>query len=129
MSHSTRQPVNGMIRPTELDIAVILFTTVPGICEVQLLPPGFKDVDKNKNIDSTNAEELRKILRLHAASFAYFANCSITEVNLIEHHRLSSNNLKEWETASKRNFAFKGDTLILTVYELTGCLKTRPRCI
>src|SRR6266487_3336258 len=71
---------------------------------VQLLPPRFKDVDNDKNLDSMGGEELRKILRLHSTSFTYFAVCNITDVNSIEHHRLSSNNPKEWGTIITRNF-------------------------
>ena len=96
---------------------------------VQLLPPGFKDVANYQNIDSISGEELKKILRLHTTSFSYFGNCVITEGNLIEHHRLSSNNPMEWGTTIKRNFEFKGDTLILTAKELIGGLKTRLRWI
>src|SRR5882724_1462555 len=46
---------------------------------VQLLPPGFKDVENHQNIDSASDEELKKNLRLHTTSFSYFANCDITE--------------------------------------------------
>ena len=95
---------------------------------VQLLPPGFKDVDKT-NTDSAGNDELRKTLQLQAGSFSYFGNCNITDSGTIEHHRLSSNHPKEWGTAIKRSFEFKGDTLILTAYELIGGFKTRLRWI
>lgn len=96
---------------------------------VQLLPPGFKDVDINKSPDSLDGKELREIIKLHSASFTYFALCNITERNSIEHHRLSSNNPREWGTTIQRDFEFKGDTLILTANELIGGLKTRLRWI
>jgi Lipocalin-like domain len=95
---------------------------------VQLLPPGFKDVDKT-NIDSASNDELRKTLQLQVGSFSYLGNCNMTDSGIIEHHRLSSNHPKEWGTTIKRSFEFKGDTLILTANELIGGLKTRLRWI
>jgi hypothetical protein len=95
---------------------------------VQLIPPGYNVID-SKNTDSAGAEELRKILQLHAASFSYFANCSITGPNSIEHHRLLSNHPKDWGTTLLRSFEFNGDTLILTAKELIGGFKTRLRWI
>ena len=96
---------------------------------VQLLPPAFKEVLTNESIDNIGEEGVRKILKLHTASFSYFGDCNITGANSIEHHRLSSNNPKEWGTTIKRNFEFHGDTLILTANELIGGLKTRLRWI
>lgn len=95
---------------------------------VQLLPPTFKDVDNNKNIDTLNDKDLKKDLKLYSTSFAYFAGCNIKkEENLIEHHIVSSNNPEDWGTTVKRTFEFKGDTLILTATELIGGRKTRLR--
>ena len=75
-------------------------------------------------------EELKKILKLNSASFAYFANCNITEeANSIGHHNVSSNNPKEWGTTVKRNFEFRSDTLILTATELTDGRKLRLRWV
>lgn len=97
---------------------------------VQLLPPAFKDVLSNKNIDTSDVEQLKKDLKLYSATFEYFANCVIKEeTNLIEHHIVSSNNPEDWGTTVKRNFEFKGDTLILTANELIGGRKTRLRWI
>jgi hypothetical protein len=96
---------------------------------VQLLPPEFKNVDNNKSIDSLGIEELRKTLRLHTTSFSYFAVCDVADANSIQHHRLSSNNPKEWGTTTTRTFEFKGDTLILTANELIAGFKTRLRWI
>jgi Lipocalin-like domain len=99
-----------------------------GHMSVQLLPPGYKDVD-SKSIDSAGNDDLRKVLQLQSGSFSYFANCNITDSKTIEHHRISSNHPKEWGTTLKRSFEFKGDTLILTANELIGGLKTRLRWI
>jgi len=97
---------------------------------VQLLPPAFKDVDNTKNIDTLDDKELKKDLKLYSASFEYFANCNIKkEPNSIEHHIVTSNNPEDWGTTVKRNFEFKGDTLILTANELIGGHKTRLRWI
>jgi len=95
---------------------------------VQLLPPNFMNLSI-KNTDSLSNGELQKNLRLYAASFDYFANCSITDSNIIEHHRVSSNHPDEWGTIIERSFEFRGDTLILTAKELIGGLKTRLRWI
>lgn len=97
---------------------------------VQLVPPGFKDFDNSKGIDSLTNDELKKILNFYSTSFAYFANCEITkEGNTIEHNKLSSNNPKEWGTTVKRDFEFRGDTLILTANELIGGFKSRLRWV
>ena len=96
---------------------------------VQLLPPEFKNVFNNKNTDTSDVQELKKDLRLYSASFEYFANCDIKKENLIEHHIISSSHPEEWGTTVKRNFEFKGDTLILTANELIGGRKTRLRWI
>jgi Lipocalin-like domain len=96
---------------------------------VQLLPPGFKDVSNVESIDSIPNEELKKLVKLHKSSFSYFATCNISEGNTMEHHRISSNNPREWGTTIRRDFEFNGDTLILTAHELIGGLKTRLRWI
>ncbi|MDP9041217.1 MAG: lipocalin-like domain-containing protein [Bacteroidota bacterium] len=97
---------------------------------VQLLPPGYKNMYVNKNIDSLGVDEMRTILKLQSASFSYFADCILDEgKNSIEHHKLSSNNPNEWGTTIKRSFQFNGDTLILTANELIGGLRTRLRWI
>lgn len=96
---------------------------------VQLFPPGYKEAGTNKKIDSLNNEELKKILKIHAATFSYFANCDITNGNSIEHHRVSSLEPKEWGTTLKRNFEFKNDTLILTAKELIEGFKVRLRWV
>jgi hypothetical protein len=97
---------------------------------VQLLPPEFKDVFNNKNIDTSDVQELKKDLRLYSASFEYFANCDIKkETNSIEHHIVSSNHPEDWGTTVKRNFVFIFYTLILTANELIGGRKTRLRWI
>jgi len=94
---------------------------------VQLLPPGFNNIDTNTNLDSTDNQELRKLLKLQFNSFSYFAVCTTKEGNQIDHHRLSSNNPKELGTTITRMFEFKGDTLVLTAKETIGGLKTRLR--
>jgi hypothetical protein len=97
-----------------------------GQMAVQLFPPGFKDVNTNKTLDSLNNIELRKILKLYSTSFAYFANCDISDdKNSIEHHIVSSNNPEDCGTTVKRDFEFRGDTLILTAKELIGGFKVR----
>jgi len=97
---------------------------------VQLIPPGFKDLDNSKNLDSLNEEELRKIVGFHFRSFEYFGNYKITSAgNSIEHYKLSSNNPKEYGTTVIRDFEFRGDTLILTAKELVGGLKARLRWV
>jgi Lipocalin-like domain len=101
-----------------------------GHMAAQLLPPGFKDFDNSKNIDSLNNMELKKIVNNYYSSFDYVATCKITDDGKsIEHYKLSSNNPKEWGTSVKRDIEFKGDTLILTAKELIGSLKTRLRWV
>ena len=95
---------------------------------VQLLPPGFKDFDNSNSIDSLTNDELKKRLQLHSSIFAYFANCDISK-DTIEHHKLLSNNPAERGTTVKRNFEFKGDTLLLTAVEAIGGLQSRLRWV
>ncbi len=45
------------------------------------------------------------------------------------YHIVSPNHPEDWGTTVKRNFEFKGDTLILTANELVGGRKTRLRWI
>ncbi|MBS1600779.1 MAG: lipocalin-like domain-containing protein [Bacteroidetes bacterium] len=97
---------------------------------VQLIPPGFSDFDADKPIDSLDAKEQTRILKLQLRSFIYFADAKIIEKeNSIEHHKLLSNDPIEWGTTSTRNFEFRGDTLILTAKELIAGLKTRLRWV
>ena len=97
---------------------------------VQLLPPGYKELNMTNSIDSLNSDELQRIVHLYSRSFEYFANCNINIADSsIEHHRVSSNNPKEWGTTLIRKFDFRGDTLILTAKELIGGLKTRLRWV
>lgn len=97
---------------------------------VQLIPPGLKNFDSNKNIDSLNKKELKQTLQLYLSSFDYFGNCKvIPNQNLIEHHKLSSNHPEELGTTISRHFEFKSDTLILTASELINGHKTRLRWV
>ena len=95
---------------------------------VQQTPPGYKDYDVNKNIDSLNNNELKKLLRFYRSNYVYFSNYEIDK-NTIEHKRLSATNPNDWGTVLKRDFEFIGDTLILTTHENINGSKLRIRWI
>jgi len=97
---------------------------------VQLFPPGFRTINVSTSMDSLNTDQLREMATAQSRCFIYFANYKIWErQNLIEHYIFSSNHPNEIGTTVKRNFEFKGDTLVLTANELIGGFKTRLRWI
>ncbi len=99
-----------------------------GHVAVQLFPPGFRKINDSTRIDSLNIDELKQMTTIQSKCFIYFANYTILAgQNVIEHHIRSSNHPNDIGTTAKRNFEFKGDTLILTANELIGGSKTRLR--
>ena len=97
---------------------------------VQLFPPDCNKLSDNTNIDSLNIIELKKNATIQSRCFMYFGNCTISAAqNVIEHHIISSNHPGDIGTTVKRNFEFKGDTLILKAMELIGGSKTRLRWV
>ena len=97
-----------------------------GHMAVQQTPPRYKDYDVNKNIDSLNNYELRKLVRLYRSNYVYFSNYEIDK-NTIKHKRLSATNPNDWGTVLQRDFVFIGDTLILTTHENINGRKLRIR--
>lgn len=114
--------------PGRVDYSGYIIYDGLGHMGVQLIPPGFRTFDAGKNVDSLSNAEAKRILRLQLSSFSYFANCDISKGDTsIEHHKISSNDPAEVGTIVRRNFEFRGDTLILTANELINGLKTRLR--
>lgn len=99
-----------------------------GHMAVQQTPKGYSDFDTNKNIDSLNIQELKKLAKFYRSNFVYFANYKI-DSTVINHKRLSATNPKDWGTTLTRDFEFKGDTLILTAHEKINNTKFRIRWI
>ena len=91
---------------------------------VEQNPPGYKEFDVSKNIDSMDNRELKKIARLYWSNYVYFGNYTI-ENKTIDHKKLSATNPAEWGTSLKRDFEFKGDTLILITQEKINGHKLR----
>lgn len=87
-----------------------------GHIAVQQNPPGYKDADVSRNIDSMDNRELKKIARLYRSNYVYFGGYTI-ENKTIVHKRLSATNPEDWNTILKRDFKFSGDTLLLTTQE------------
>jgi hypothetical protein len=97
---------------------------------VQLFPPDFNKLNDSTSIDSLNSGELKKNATTQSKCFMYFANCTIAAgQKVIQHYIVSSNHPSDIGTTVKRNFEFKGDTLILTAMELIGGSKTRLRWV
>ena len=95
---------------------------------VQEFPPGYRDADMNKSIDSLSNTDLKKVTRLYKSNFVYFGEYSIDK-ETITHKRLSATNPKDWNTVLKRNFEFRGDTLLLTTQEIINGSRLRIRWI
>jgi len=97
---------------------------------VQLVPPGFNDLNDSTSVDSLTIDALKQNVTLQSKMFVYFGNCEILdEQNVIEHHIQSSNHPDEIGTTVSRKYEFKGDTLILTAAERISGSKTRLRWI
>jgi hypothetical protein len=91
---------------------------------VEITPKEYRDSIANKNPDSLNIDDLRKLVKLYKSNWVYFADYKITG-NTIEHKRLSATEPKDWGTILFRDFEFKSDTLILTPHETMGGKKSR----
>lgn len=97
---------------------------------VQIVSPDYKEFKINKSVDSLDNNELKKLVKFYSTPQVYFANCRIsTNVNIIEHHKLSSIRPNEWGTTVKRVFEFKKDTLILTPQEKINGIQSRLRWV
>ena len=99
-----------------------------GHMAVHLTPPGYENFDASTNIDSLDINELIKFTRYYQLNFVYFADYKTTD-SIIDHHRLSATNPKDWGTVLTRDFEFRNDTLILTAHEPIGGRKLRLRWI
>ena len=87
---------------------------------VHLTPKGYKDFDTNKNIDSLNNDDLKKLIKFYRSNFVYIATVELTDSTVV-HKRLSATEPKNWGTTLTRDFDFRQDTLILTAHEsITG---------
>jgi hypothetical protein len=95
---------------------------------VHLIPKGYKDFDTKKNIDSLEHDDLKELVKFYKTNFVYFANYNITGTK-IDHNRLTATEPGNWGTTLTRDFAFKGDTLILTAHEKIGGQQLRLRWI
>ena len=95
---------------------------------VHLTPKGYKDFDTDKNIDSLNLEDLKKLTKFYQSNFVYFADYDLTD-STIEHKLLSATEPKNWGSPWTRDFDFKKDTLILTAHESIGGMELRLRWI
>ncbi len=99
-----------------------------GHMSVEQNPPGYSRFTINKSIDSLDKEDLKKVAKLYRSNYTYTGNYTI-EGKTITHKRLSATNPKDWNTALKRDFEFRGDTLILTTQEKINGTKLRIRWI
>jgi len=95
---------------------------------VHLSPPGYKDFDTNKSIDSLSDSEVKILAQFYKSNFVYFADYALTDTT-IEHKRLSATDPTTWGRSLTRDFDFKGDTLVLTAHERIGGQKLRLRWI
>jgi len=95
---------------------------------VEQNPPGYSSFNINKSIDSLDKEELKKVAKLYRSNYTYTGNYTI-EGTTITHKRLSATSPKDWNTVLKRDFEFKGDTLILTTQEKINGTLLRIRWI
>ena len=94
---------------------------------VQIIPKGYQDFKWLEEEDAIDPEKVRawtdsmtevglkEALRKFSSCYTYVADYTIDSGNVITHHRLASSMPDVWDTAVKRNFEFKGDTLILQV--------------
>jgi len=83
---------------------------------VEQNPPGYSSFNINKSIDSLDKEDLKKVAKLYRSNYTYIGNYTI-EGKTITHKRRSATSPKAWNTTLKRDFEFRGDTLILTTQE------------
>jgi len=99
-----------------------------GHMAAHVTPAGFNDFEwlseaesvqpalVNSHVDSMSAPELREALKHFAASYLYFANCSVEDsVDVVRHDRLSSSIPAIVGTSVRREFSFNGDTLTLRI--------------
>lgn len=105
---------------TRIDDSGYIIYDGEGHMGVHLTPKGYKDFDTNKNIDSLNNDDLKKLVKFYRSNFVYFANVELTDSTVV-HKRLSATEPKNWGTILTRDFDFRQDTLILTAHEsITG---------
>jgi hypothetical protein len=65
-------------------------------------------------VDTIPLEALKHLTK----SYVYFAKYTVDEENgTVEHARISHSNPADWQVKVKRNYSFKGDTLILEPVE------------
>ncbi|HEX6891762.1 MAG TPA: lipocalin-like domain-containing protein [Chryseolinea sp.] len=95
---------------------------------VHLSPPGYKEFDTSKSIDSLNTDELKALAQFYQSNFVYFADYVTTDTT-IEHKRLSATDPTTWGRSLVRDFEFRGDTLVLTAHERIGGQKLRLKWI
>lgn len=99
-----------------------------GHMAVHLTSKDYQDFDLSENIDSLDMEGLKERLRFYETNFVYFADYETTN-NVIDHHRLSATDPKNWETVLTRDFEFKNDTLILSAREIIDGKRLRLRWV
>ena len=95
---------------------------------VHITPKGYKEVETNKNIDSTNHDELIALAKFYKSNFVYFSDYTLTD-STVEHKRLSATEPQNLGTSLTRNFEFKQDTLILTAHEIIAGQRKRLRWV
>jgi hypothetical protein len=97
-----------------------------GHMAVQITPKGynnFKWLDDEQSInekmvkekiDSMSLPELKTAVAEFAANYVYVANYTVDDTaNIVTHKRITATIPKVWDTEVKREFSFKGDTIIL----------------
>lgn len=102
----------------------------------QIIPKGYKDfkwleegdaIDETfvkAKIDSMSTQSLKAALTEFSSNYVYFANYSIDKAsNVVTHDRIASSIPSIWGTKVKREFLFRGDTLILKILEGNRRLK------
>jgi hypothetical protein len=99
-----------------------------GHMAVHLMPKVYDNFNSDKNTDSIDCEDLKQLTKIYKANYVYFADYKI-ENGTVFHSKLSATNPKDKGSVAKRDFEFKGDTLILKPKEKINGLKLKLRWI
>lgn len=98
-----------------------------GHMSVQILPANYNSFDLGKDLNSLSIEDVQILADHYHLNFVYFANYSVHE-NIVEHTVQSCTEPVNIGKVLKREFEFKGDTLLLTPITPEG-KKSRLRWI
>lgn len=84
-----------------------------GHMSVQIVPLAYIGYKLSKKMDSLSFKEMKELADHYYSNYVYFANYTVHE-HIVEHHILFCTEPSYIGIAMKREFEFKGDTLILT---------------